>query len=188
MKQPVNAVFCLVATLLIILSIGAGPSPEKEYVCLPCGRSCDGEVYKKPGVCPSCMMTLVEKPTVTFKNISFLDVCNRLKTNSKDVLLLDCRSKQEFTNTTGGDDYGKFKNAININIDELDRRVGEIEKWKDKEVIVYCSHSHRSPQASYFLVTHGFKNVKNIRGGVSVLGSDPAKDCLKDQFVFYPSK
>ncbi len=43
----------------------------------------------------------------------------------------------------------------------------ELSKYKKSEVIVYCSHSHRSPRASYILGTHGFTNVKNMSGGVS---------------------
>jgi len=55
-------------------------------------------------------------------------------------------------------------------------------KYKGQEVIVYCSHSHRSPRASYFLTTHGFKNVKNVSGGVSTLGTTAPK-CLDSYYV-----
>ena len=39
---------------------------------------------------------------------------------------------------------------------------------KKKEIIVYCSHSHRSPRASYMLTQNGFKKVTNMLGGMSV--------------------
>ena len=32
-----------------------------QYVCPPCDRPCDNTVYKQPGTCPHCGMTLVEK-------------------------------------------------------------------------------------------------------------------------------
>jgi transcriptional regulator GlxA family with amidase domain/DNA-directed RNA polymerase subunit RPC12/RpoP len=34
---------------------------KKVYVCPPCGLDCDKERHDKPGVCPHCGMTLVEK-------------------------------------------------------------------------------------------------------------------------------
>ena len=34
---------------------------KKVYVCPPCGLDCDHETHDKPGVCPHCGMTLVEK-------------------------------------------------------------------------------------------------------------------------------
>jgi rhodanese-related sulfurtransferase len=46
--------------------------------------------------------------------------------------------------------------------------MGELAKYKNKEIIVYCSHSHRSPGASYMLSQNGFKKVTNMQGGMSV--------------------
>ena len=46
--------------------------------------------------------------------------------------------------------------------------MNELEKYKDKEIVVYCSHSRRSPRASYILTRNGFKNVTNMLGGMSV--------------------
>lgn len=33
----------------------------KKYVCPPCGGACDRQEYSKPGSCPACTMTLIEK-------------------------------------------------------------------------------------------------------------------------------
>lgn len=51
---------------------------------------------------------------------------------------------------------------------ELEKRINELEKYKDKEIVVYCAHSHRSPRASYMLTQNGFKHVTNMLGGMSV--------------------
>jgi rhodanese-related sulfurtransferase len=127
-------------------------------------------------------MALIDKSTIGYKDIDFETVCARLKANPK-ALLLDVRSPAEFKGTnTEMPTFGHFKNAVNINIDELEARVGELAKYKGQEVIVYCSHSHRSPRASYFLATHGFKNVKNVSGGVSTLGTTAPK-CLDSYYV-----
>ncbi len=112
----------------------------------------------------------------------------RIQSN-KNLVLLDVRTPAEFNNTgEHGNAFGKFKNAININIQELNARVSELEKFKDREVIVYCSHSHRSPQASYYLTNHGFKNVSNLSGGVSTIQKEKMPECLKDQFIPYAPK
>ena len=51
---------------------------------------------------------------------------------------------------------GKIKNM----------ETGEIEELKDKEIIIYCRSGNRSGQACLFLEPLGFKNVKNLVGGM----------------------
>ncbi|HZY81175.1 MAG TPA: rhodanese-like domain-containing protein [Cyclobacteriaceae bacterium] len=174
---------------IFILALVAVVSPfvinkkdqKKEYVCMPCGRDCDHDTYDRPGTCSSCGMALVEKSTVKFKDLSFEQVCARLKANPKAVLL-DVRTPGEFEGTSDAPSYGHFKNAININVEDLPRRMDEISKYKDQEVLVYCSHSHRSPRATYLLSTNGFKNVNNVAGGVSSI-TEAQKSCFKGNFV-----
>jgi rhodanese-related sulfurtransferase len=45
-------------------------------------------------------------------------------------------------------------------------QIDEIEDLKDKEVIVYCRSGNRSGQACMFLDAMGFKNTKNLVGGM----------------------
>jgi rhodanese-related sulfurtransferase len=44
--------------------------------------------------------------------------------------------------------------------------VDELEDLKDEEVIVYCRSGNRSGQAAMILDTMGFKNTKNLTGGM----------------------
>src|SRR5215510_5784171 len=44
--------------------------------------------------------------------------------------------------------------------------VDDIEDLKDKEVILYCRSGNRSGQAAMFLDMMGFKNPKNLVGGL----------------------
>ena len=140
-------------------------SHREEYTCIPCGNDCDNEVYNEPGTCKYCNMPLVKKSAILFKNITPDELCKIVSTH-KNVVLLDVRSPEEFTGKAGPN-YGHLKNAININIKELDKKMDELKAWKNKEIIVYCSHSHRSPQASYMLTQNGFTNVRNMLGGMS---------------------
>lgn len=174
MKTFIFLAMTVLATSFII-------KQKKEYVCTPCGLECDRTVHDKPGACSSCGMALVEKSTVKFKDLSFAELCARLKANPKTVLL-DVRSPAEFKGSSEVPSFGHFKNAININVEELPGRIDEIVKYKNQEVLVYCSHSRRSPRATYLLSTNGFNNVANVAGGVSTI-TQSDKDCLKANFV-----
>ncbi|HEX6171469.1 MAG TPA: rhodanese-like domain-containing protein [Chitinophagaceae bacterium] len=45
-------------------------------------------------------------------------------------------------------------------------QIEEIEDLKEKEVICYCRSGNRSGQACMFLDAMGFKNTKNLVGGM----------------------
>ena len=45
-------------------------------------------------------------------------------------------------------------------------QIDEIEDLKDKEVIFYCRSGNRSGQACLFLDAMGFKNTRNLVGGM----------------------
>jgi rhodanese-related sulfurtransferase len=92
-----------------------------------------------------------------------------------NVVLLDVRTKQEFEGKADPN-YGTLKNAINIPVQELEKNISMLAPYKEKEIIVYCSHSHRSPQACYILTQNGFSNVTNMNGGMSVMKD---KSCMR---------
>lgn len=176
-----------IITLFVLASFIAGFTPQsgREFVCMPCGNACDGKVYKEPGTCSGCGMKLVEKSTVHFTNLTVDEFCSRIDSNPKAVIL-DVRSPAEFKGMTQDvPTVGHFRNAININIVDLEKRLGELAGYKSTEILVYCSHSHRSPQVSYTLGTNGFKDVKNMSGGVSTFAGKENDKCLKKSFVFH---
>jgi rhodanese-related sulfurtransferase/DNA-directed RNA polymerase subunit RPC12/RpoP len=166
--------------VLLALTACAASGTEKEknkiaettYVCTPCGNDCDNEKFTGTGTCQHCNMPLVDKNTVVHKNIQPAGMCSL---DEKKVIFLDVRTPAEF-NGTANDKFGAIKNAINIPVQELESRMSELEKYKDSEIVVYCSHSHRSPRASYMLTQKGFKHVTNMLGGMSVW-----KDEVKDK-------
>lgn len=179
MKRPF-AVLLIVAVVAISLYSFSAHSRNKKalpaikYTCLPCGSACDTMVYDKPGTCNHCNMKLVDRSTIGHKNIQPDQMCSL---DEKNVVFLDVRTPAEF-NGTANDKFGAIKNAINIPVQELDKRMNELEKYKDKEIIVYCSHSHRSPRASYMLTQNGFTKVTNMLGGMSVWKNQVKKnDC-----------
>jgi rhodanese-related sulfurtransferase/DNA-directed RNA polymerase subunit RPC12/RpoP len=177
MKTTVVAllVFCSAVILFAepAVSQAAQQPAAATYVCLPCGNECDTQSYTAPGRCRHCNMDLVEKSTVRFKNVQANAICNYIKSHPGAVLL-DVRTREEFEGKQNPD-YGRLKNAINIPVQELEARLSEISSLKNKEIIVYCSHSHRSPRASYLLGQNGFVHVTNLAGGMSVMADTACK-------------
>lgn len=167
-----KAKFPLIIILIFVLSGVVVAQNADEYVCMPCGLDCDSKVYDKPGTCPRCMMQRVKKSTVVFKSIAPEELCGYVAKH--DVVLLDVRSKKEFEERATPN-YGTLKNAINIPIDDLDSRLSELNAFKNKEIIVYCSHSQRSSRVSYALTQKGFTNITNMAGGLSKLEDESCK-------------
>ncbi|MDR3587250.1 MAG: DsrE/DsrF/DrsH-like family protein [Desulfosporosinus sp.] len=88
--------------------------------------------------------------------------------NQENTLLLDVRTEDEFNN-------GHLDGAVNIPIDSLRDRVGELDK--SKEILEYCQIGLRGYVASRILTQKGYK-VKNIDGGykcASMLNFKPSK-------------
>ncbi len=156
------------------LKAQSASKPSDTYQCIPCGHDCDKETLDHPGTCSSCNMPLVKVTSITFHTIQPSAICNYIKQHP-DVVLLDVRTKAEFEGSANPD-FGTLKNAINIPIQELATRLPEIAKLKNKDIIVFCSHSHRSPQASYLLTQNGFSKVTNLAGGMSVMKD---RSCMK---------
>lgn len=162
----------LAAACLLLFS--AADHAKEKYRCLPCGLDCDKATFDKPGTCPECQMSLVKASSITFKNIEPADVCAYIGAHPETVLL-DVRTRQEFEKKSTPD-FGVLKNAVNIPLQELEARMAELEALKSRQIIVYCSHSHRSPQASYILTQNGFRRVTNMSGGMSKLSKGSCKE------------
>jgi rhodanese-related sulfurtransferase len=167
---------------LLFLSSGCADSqaypPEKGegkdlYQCLPCGYDCDTLTFSKSGECQHCHMKLVKKSSVTHKSIPPSAICDYIKSHPS-AILLDVRTKEEFEGKANPN-FGTLRNAINIPVQELESNLFSIGDLKDKEVLVFCSHSHRSPRASYMLTQNGFTNVTNMDGGMSMVADTACK-------------
>jgi rhodanese-related sulfurtransferase len=171
-----NGITCIIILLVLLAgSCTNANSSEKDtvhadtakYVCLPCGRTCDSTLYDAPGSCKTCMMELVNKATVNIKHIAPGAVCDFIAAKGKEnIMLLDVRTAEEF-NGMAPDKFGRLAGAINIPVQQLDQRAGELKEFMNKEIIVYCSHSHRSPMATYMLMQKGFTKVINMENGMS---------------------
>ncbi len=107
----------------------------------------------------------------TLYNAVFLNEAFRLMDTEKNFLLLDVRSPGEYADTSRFTalNIGRFKNAVNIDVDAVAGRLNELTPYKDKPVFIYCSHSQRSRRISKLLSENGFKKIYNINGGMSLV-------------------
>jgi NADPH-dependent 2,4-dienoyl-CoA reductase/sulfur reductase-like enzyme/rhodanese-related sulfurtransferase len=88
----------------------------------------------------------------------------------ENTLLVDVRTELEFKN-------GHFEGALNIPVDSLRERIGELDK--DKEILEYCQIGLRGYVASRILTQKAFK-VKNIDGGYKSALPLPVKPKIVD--------
>ena len=78
-----------------------------------------------------------------------------------DTVLLDVR-------TPGEVKWGAIEGSVNIPVDDLRARIGELDK--DKDYVVYCAVGIRAHTACRILINNGFRSVRNLAGGYSTYG------------------
>ncbi len=80
--------------------------------------------------------------------------------NRANVLILDVRDEAEFAN-------GHITGAKHIPLADLETRLKEIQKYKDKPVIVNCQAGMRSSKACAVLRKLEFSQLHNLQGGLN---------------------
>lgn len=79
--------------------------------------------------------------------------------NAADAILLDVREDSEYK-------QGHLANTQHIPLGQLAKRLGEVEKFRDRTLIAYCRTGNRSSSAAQLLSKHGFTSVYNLAGGI----------------------
>jgi rhodanese-related sulfurtransferase len=105
---------------------------------------------------------------VSYKAIYLKQACDLMAKNP-NLVILDVRSPGEYADTSRFRtlNLGRITGAINIPIDSVKAHYDRVKNYKDKTVLVYCSHSNRSRTVSKLLADSGFKNVYNLNGGMT---------------------
>lgn len=80
--------------------------------------------------------------------------------NKENALVIDVRDKKDF-------DAGHIVDALNIPHTSLDSRVSELNKHRDRPIVVACKMGQHSGTAGTILRKHGFENVSRLTGGVT---------------------
>lgn len=87
-------------------------------------------------------------PVVTWRELAAAD--------RSEVCLVDVRTPEEYS-------LGTIDGAVNIPLDDLRGRLGEIDR--DSDVIVFCAVGLRGYLAQRILLGRGYRRVRNLAGG-----------------------
>jgi rhodanese-related sulfurtransferase len=74
----------------------------------------------------------------------------------KGAVLLDVRTNKEYT-------QGHIPGAVHIPLTEIGEKVRKLKK--DKDIVVFCQNGNRSIWAIKRLMSMGYKNLYNLKGG-----------------------
>lgn len=93
--------------------------------------------------------------------IASIPVARAIQMVNRDAgVIVDVREPDEYK-------QGHIPRAINVPLSALPTRLKDIEKYKQKPVILCCASGQRSARSALVLRKHGFNSVHNLAGGIS---------------------
>jgi len=127
---------------------------KKDPTCPVCGESPSvTELIDYAGFCGVPSLAAETPP-----ECSAADVHAMLE-RGDEFLLLDVREPDEYATA-------HIDGALLLPLGELESRLDEIAKWKQRRVVAQCKLGGRSARACEILRNHGFANVTNLSGGI----------------------
>jgi rhodanese-related sulfurtransferase len=79
--------------------------------------------------------------------------------NRKSALVLDVREADEFA-------QGHLQGARHVPLSQLSARIKELEKFRDKPVLVVCERGRRANAAAKLLKAQNFTTLNVLKGGM----------------------
>ena len=97
-----------------------------------------------------------------------------------DTVVVDMRNYYE-------SEVGHFHNAILPDVERSQELLPQVKKLlhnnEDKEVLLYCTGGIRCEKASSYLLHHGFKDVKQLKGGIIQYAHDVKTENIDSKFI-----
>ena len=90
---------------------------------------------------------------------------NAMQNNGDDFLLLDVRESSEY-------ETAKIDGSVLIPMNDIGERIGELESYRDRLIVVHCHHGGRSLKVTHALRYNGFAKVQNMTGGIDQWSSE----------------
>ncbi len=106
------------------------------------------------------LLNEVKLASQRFSSLTPAGAVQLMNSEEDNMVLLDVRESAETAS-------GKIAKAIQIPVSGIDKRVGELDKHRNKHVIVYCKNGTRSGIACKALGKAGFEHVYYLNGGVT---------------------
>lgn len=97
------------------------------------------------------------------KNVSPADAVQVI--NRQAGAVIDVREPAEYKT-------GHIPNAMNVPMSSLATQVKQLEKHKDRPLVIACRSGNRSLSAAMMLRKHGFAQVYNLAGGMNAWQRD----------------
>ena len=89
-----------------------------------------------------------------------------------ESLIIDVRTDSEWND-------GFIEDAKHIPINDLEKRLMEIQAFKDEPIFTYCAAGKRAERAKNLLIRNGFSNVTNL-GGIQDASKKLEKDIVQE--------
>ncbi len=80
--------------------------------------------------------------------------------NREGAVILDVRDNKEYG-------AGHIAGAVSIPHTAIDSRIGELETYKEKPVVLVCKMGQHASSVGRKLKAHGFLNVRRLSGGMA---------------------
>lgn len=99
----------------------------------------------------------LRRALLNLKEVSPLEATQLL--NHQDAVLVDVREPQEYQD-------GFLPNSIRIPLGSLSEKATQLDKHKERPIIIVCRSGNRSAQAVRMLKQMGYETVYNLGGGL----------------------
>jgi adenylyltransferase/sulfurtransferase len=135
---------------------------RKDPDCPVCGthptvtKLIDYEQFCGVGAAADAPETAEGADTGTRQEITVLELKAR-RDRGEDVFVLDVREPHEY-------EINRIPGSTLIPLGDLSQRFTELDA--NREIVCQCKSGMRSARAAAFLREHGFKNVRNLKGGI----------------------
>ena len=80
--------------------------------------------------------------------------------NDGSALFMDVRDEKEYKT-------GHIKGARSVPVNDLQKQLHELEKFKEKDVVVYCDNGMRTSRITGKLKKLGFTKINTLAGGLA---------------------
>jgi adenylyltransferase/sulfurtransferase len=103
-----------------------------------------------------CGVGGAQEPPV--RAVSAIEV-SRMADRGEPFLLLDVRNPDELQKA-------RIEGSMPIPLGQVEARLGELEAWRERRVVVHCYRGGRSEKACRILERAGFTDVAALSGGI----------------------